>query len=69
MKCANQAVNKAECLCSYTSCDRRGLCCECVSYHRKKGEIPGCFFPKDAERQYNRSIEFFIKVMAEGRNG
>jgi len=33
-----------------------------VASHRKNGEIPGCFFPTDAEKTYDRSIEYFISV-------
>ncbi|WP_446715256.1 DUF6485 family protein [Caloramator sp. Dgby_cultured_2] len=38
--------NLKGCTCTYTSCSRRGKCCECVAYHRSKGEIPGCFLLK-----------------------
>jgi len=49
------------CTCTYEYCNKKGLCCECVAYHRQRGEIPGCFFPADAERTYDRSLGFFIK--------
>ena len=52
--------NLKNCTCTYSSCSRRGACCECVMYHRKNGEIPGCFFPPAAERTYDRSIRAFI---------
>lgn len=48
--------NKAVCACSYP-CSRRGKCCECVAYHRRNGEVPGCFFSKADEKTYDRSIE------------
>jgi hypothetical protein len=48
--------SKINCTCSY-SCSRKGKCCECVDYHRKSGEIPGCFFSKSGEKSYDRSIE------------
>ena len=54
--------NKQDCNCTYEPCPRKGLCCECVRYHRKNGELPGCYFPKDAERTYDRSIENFVRV-------
>jgi len=53
--------NKSTCICSYP-CDKKGMCCECISYHRKRGEIPACFFPDDIERTYDRSIENFIRT-------
>lgn len=47
--------SKTHCTCTY-SCSRHGKCCECVAYHRKKSEVPGCFFSKAAEATYDRSI-------------
>ena len=32
---------KIKCDCSYP-CERHGKCCECVEYHRSKGELPVC---------------------------
>ncbi len=53
--------NKIICNCTY-SCNKKGLCCECLYYHRKLGELPACYFPDDAERTYDRSIEYFIEI-------
>jgi hypothetical protein len=38
-----------------------------VEYHRRAGELPGCFFPKEAELTYDRSISSFVKVRGAGR--
>lgn len=54
--------NKTRCTCTYMSCSRRGLCCECVAYHLNQNQIPGCFFPPEAERKYDRSIAAFIRA-------
>ena len=54
--------NLKDCPCS-AGCPNKGYCCECVAHHRSLGQIPGCFFPKDAEKTYDRSIAYFIKVM------
>ncbi|MBN1493040.1 MAG: hypothetical protein JW938_02725 [Candidatus Omnitrophica bacterium] len=62
--CNNKEKNMKKCTCTY-SCEKRGICCECVFYHRSIGEIPGCFFPTDAESTYDRSVEYFIKVMSK----
>jgi len=59
MECMKEK-NIKDCTCTY-SCSKRGLCCECVRYHREAGEIPGCFFPKDGEKTYDRSIGNFIR--------
>jgi hypothetical protein len=52
--------NKDRCTCSYEPCGRKGLCCECLSYHWRSGQLPGCLFPADIESSYDRSIERFI---------
>ncbi len=52
--------NLAACTCTY-DCEKRGKCCQCVAYHRQMKQIPGCFFSKEAERTYDRSIARFIK--------
>lgn len=56
--------NLKGCTCS-AACTNRGICCECVRHHRENGQIPGCFFPADAEKTHNRSIEYFIEVMSK----
>jgi len=65
--CENQKKNAAACPCTYTSCDKRGACCACVAYHRANDELPGCFFPPDAERTYDRSVAHFVRVMQRDR--
>lgn len=52
--------NTHPCTCTY-SCDKRKKCCDCVAYHRNMGQIPGCFFSKEAEKTYDRSIAAFIR--------
>ncbi|MCM8805827.1 MAG: DUF6485 family protein [Candidatus Omnitrophica bacterium] len=65
MECKNRERNIKDCSCTYISCNKRGMCCECVMYHRANGEIPGCFFPKEAEKTYDRSIKYFISVWSK----
>ncbi|MCK5306799.1 MAG: hypothetical protein KAJ66_06655 [Candidatus Omnitrophica bacterium] len=57
--------NKSRCNCTYEPCSRKGMCCECISYHRESGQLPACLFPNDVERSYDRSIENFIRVYKE----
>jgi hypothetical protein len=59
--------NKARCNCTYEPCSRKGICCECIEYHRKSGELPACYFPPDVERTYDRSIERFIETYQKRR--
>ena len=52
--------NREHCNCTYEPCSRKGICCECIIYHRESGELPACYFPTEIERTYDRSIERFI---------
>ncbi len=61
MDCSNKEANLAKCNCTY-SCSRKGVCCECLSYHRAQNQLPACYFDKEAEKTYNRSISYFIKI-------
>ena len=56
-----RSQNLKQCNCTY-SCERKGNCCECLHYHRRNGELPACYFTKEAERTYDRSIENFIRT-------
>jgi hypothetical protein len=60
MECKKEE-NAKVCTCTY-NCSKRGMCCECVATHRAIGELPGCFFPPDAEKTYDRSIRKFVEV-------
>jgi hypothetical protein len=57
------AKNAAHCTCTYSSCSRRGACCDCLTYHLKNRELPGCCFPPDAEATYDRSFEHFARLV------
>jgi len=66
MECQKEK-NLKRCTCTYEPCDKKGMCCECISYHLRMRELPGCVFPKDAEATYNRSFEYFAKLVQEGK--
>ena len=61
-ECPNQKQNLRNCNCSYNPCPRKGICCECIAYHRKNNQIPACFFSLGEEKTYDRSIENFIRT-------
>ncbi len=65
MECKKQQ-NLLKCNCSYEPCSRKGLCCECVSYHRRMRELPACFFPDNIEKTYDRSFEKFALLVNKG---
>jgi len=67
-KCVNQAKNRQVCNCSYEGCEKAAVCCECIHYHRNKGQLPACYFPADAERTYDRSIDHFIEIYQQRRH-
>lgn len=60
MECQIQK-NLESCPCTYPGCPRKGKCCECIAHHRERGELPACYFSKEAEKTYDRSIENFIQ--------
>jgi hypothetical protein len=65
MECKKEA-NKEKCNCSYEPCSRKGICCECISYHLNNRELPACFFPDNVERTYDRSFESFSELVKNG---
>jgi hypothetical protein len=65
LDCPNQNENMKDCACTYSSCDKRGKCCECIRSHLKRRELPGCCFPPDVERTYDRSFERFIQTWSK----
>ncbi|MFA5374380.1 MAG: DUF6485 family protein [Dehalococcoidia bacterium] len=64
MEC-NVKSNMEKCSCTYEPCSRKGKCCECITYHRRQGELPGCLFSPADEHTYDRSIERFIQAASK----
>lgn len=62
-----QDQNTDSCNCSYEPCARKGICCDCISYHLKSRELPACCFPDDAEQTYDRSFVHFARLVKAGR--
>jgi hypothetical protein len=62
MKECSQKKNTASCNCTYEPCPRKGICCECLSYHRRNGELPACYFDARAEATFDRSIGHFVRL-------
>ena len=61
MECKKD-LNKAKCNCTYEPCARKGICCDCIDYHRKNGQLPACLFPDDIEKTYDRSVDNFVQL-------
>lgn len=59
--------NMGFCNCSYSPCPRKGICCDCLSYHLSNRELPACCFPNEAERTYDRSFEHFARLVGAGK--
>lgn len=66
MECRKED-NLAGCNCSYEPCPRKGICCECIRYHLKMRQLPGCCFPDAAERTFDRSFEHFAGLVSQGK--
>lgn len=60
------ASKNAKCACTY-GCSKAGHCDQCVSFHRSRGEFPGCFFSEEAERTYDRSLDMLLKDRGRAR--
>ena len=65
MEC-KQEQNLNQCNCSYSPCSRKGICCECISYHLRMRQLPACVFPNDAEASFDRSFEHFAQLVQSG---
>lgn len=65
MECKKQ-MNARRCNCSYPGCSRKGICCDCLRYHLDMRQLPGCCFPDEQERTYNRSFERFAQLVQSG---
>jgi hypothetical protein len=65
MEC-NRAKNIKRCKCTYGSCSKTGICCECIAYHLRSRELPGCCFPEKEEATYDRSFENFSRLVQSG---
>jgi hypothetical protein len=58
----NVEVNLTRCNCTYEPCSRKGICCDCITYHKSLGQLPACLFPDDVEKTYDRSIRRFVEI-------
>jgi hypothetical protein len=63
--CVHLDRNTSSCTCTYEPCPRKGRCCDCLVYHRQIGELPGCLFPAEIERTYDRSRERYLSAWAK----
>ncbi len=66
MECL-QEKNRQHCNCSYKPCSRKGICCECLSFHLKSRELPACCFPDEVERTFDRSFDTFAALVSAGK--
>lgn len=65
-ECKRQ-TNLKNCNCTYPNCEKKGMCCECLRFHLSNRELPGCFFPKEIEKTYDRSFKRFTELVKEGK--
>jgi hypothetical protein len=67
MSDCKKEFNLKSCPCTYPSCKRKGICCECLKHHLDNRELPACCFPPEIEKTYDRSFEKFIEVIKNGQ--
>lgn len=63
MNCPHRAENLTRCACSYPGCPTKGTCCACLRKHLKNRQLPGCCFPSDVEKTFDRSFERFADLV------
>ncbi len=59
--------NLDKCNCTYEPCSRKGVCCDCMTYHLKMRQLPACCFSDDAEKTFDRSFEHFARLVSSGK--
>ncbi len=60
--CESHDQNCKVCNCTYPGCPRHGRCCDCLTYHRTKNQLPACYFDTAAEATWDRSIAHFVRL-------
>jgi hypothetical protein len=66
MEC-NKEQNKKNCNCTYEPCSKKGVCCECISFHLSNRELPACCFSDDVEKTFDRSFEKFAELVQDNK--
>jgi len=61
MECKKER-NESLCTCTYAGCDNHAVCCDCLHSHLKNKQLPGCCFPPEAEKTYDRSFAAFARA-------
>ena len=62
MEC-QEPRNHQACTCTYEPCPRKAVCCDCLRYHLRNRQLPGCCFPAAAEQTFDRSFEHFARLV------
>ncbi len=66
MEC-NREENAKSCNCTYSGCPKKGICCECLSFHLGSRELPACCFDEATEATYDRSFDRFVELVQAGK--
>lgn len=66
MECQKE-TNLKDCNCTDEGCSRKGICCQCIKHHLAKRALPACCFPKDVEKNFDRSFEKFAECVEKGK--
>ncbi len=65
MECTREA-NLETCGCHNEGCERRGLCCQCLSAHLAKRQLPGCCFDEESSKAGDRGFDKFVELVQAG---
>jgi len=59
--------NLERCACKNEACPRKGVCCQCLSYHLSNRSFPACVFPKEVRPLApDQSFEAFARLVTAG---
>ena len=63
MEC-KQKENLQHCNCGF-DCDKKGICCLCITYHRERDELPACYFSDKVAASYDRSVQTYLREQSK----
>ena len=69
MRECKETKNLQNCNCSYEPCTRKGICCECLSYHWRMSQLPACLFPEGVLGAGGSILEFNLEPTGRTRSG